>query len=173
MYLPAHWKEAINKSITIYDYPNPPNVLYQADNNVATSQLFPIMKSKPEIFFSYAWDDDYREKLVNQLYESLLKDNYNVIRDKYDLEYNGLISAFIDRLGKGKCIVVVISKKYLESEYCMFELYEIARQSNFDKIQFREKVILIMVEYVDFNNPAIIRHYISFGKENIKNGMTW
>ncbi|MEJ7737668.1 MAG: toll/interleukin-1 receptor domain-containing protein [Chitinophagaceae bacterium] len=126
------------------------------------------MKSKHQIFFSYAWENENespgegREKLVNELYESLLHENYHVIRDKYNLKYKDFISDFINKLGKGKCIVVAISQKYLESPYCMFELYEIARNSNFDKNLFREKILPIMVEFVDLDNPAVIDRYLSF-----------
>ena len=131
------------------------------------------MIANPEIFFSYAWGDENehgksREKIVNELYESLINDKYQVVRDKYNLEYKGFISDFMGRIGKGKCIVVAISQKYLKSPYCMFELYEIARNSNFDKVQFREKVLPVMVEFVDFTNPAIIDEYFSFWENEYK-----
>lgn len=76
------------------------------------------MNAKPEIFFSYACGDEHeqsmsREKIVNELYESFLKDNYLVKRDKYDEHYTGLISEFIGRIGTGKLIVVAISEKYV------------------------------------------------------------
>ncbi len=125
------------------------------------------MKSTPEIFFSYAWGDDNekgesREKLVNELYQSLIEDGCQVIRDKADLGYKGFISDFMGKIGQGKCVVVAISRKYFKSPYCMFELYEIARNSNFDKHQFREKVLPVMVEFIDFTNPVIIDEHFSF-----------
>lgn len=132
------------------------------------------MKSKPKIFFSYAWGDDKeppgesREKLVSELYNSLLAENYNPVRDKNNVKYKDFFSDFIAELGKGKCIVVAISDKYLKSTYCMFELYEIARHSNFDKYHFREKIFPIMVEFIDFNNPAIIEHYLRFWESQYK-----
>jgi hypothetical protein len=90
------------------------------------------MSTDSQIYFSYAWGDENeqgesREKIVNELYQSLKRDHYKVIRDKNDIEYKGFISEFMRRIGEGKCVVVVISKKYLKSPYCMFELYEIAR----------------------------------------------
>jgi len=125
------------------------------------------MSSNLEIFFSYAWGDEHkpgesRERIVNELYDSLVKDNYRVVRDKYNLEYKGFISAFMTRIGKGKCIIVAISQKYVKSPYCMFELYEIARNSNFDKEQFREKVLPVMVEFIDFTDPAVIEDHFSY-----------
>ena len=80
-------------------------------------------------------------KIVNDLYESLKQDGYEVVRDKYDLGYRGFISDFMARIGAGKNIVIAISRKYVKSPYCMFELYEIARNSGFDKYKFRERVL--------------------------------
>src|SRR5689334_4833282 len=107
------------------------------------------MANSNEIFFSYAWDNqneegESREKIVNDLYETLKKENYNVVRDKTDLRYKGLISDFMRRIGKGNYIVVAISDKYLKSQYCMFELLEIFRKSNSDKDTFKEKIFPIV-----------------------------
>lgn len=125
------------------------------------------MNDKFEIFFSYAWGDERepgesREKIVNELYTSLIRDNFRVIRDKYNLEYKGFISEFMTRIGKGKCVVVAISSKYVKSPYCMFELYEIARQSNFDKHLFADKVVPIMAEFIDFADAAVIDEYLTY-----------
>lgn len=125
------------------------------------------MNSNSEIFFSYAWGDEEeksesREKIVDELYKSLLDDHYNVVRDKYNLEYKGFITDFMARIGEGKCIIVAISRKYLKSPYCMFELYEIARNSKFDKTRFKEIVIPVIVERVDFTDPAVIDDHFLF-----------
>lgn len=127
----------------------------------------------PEIFFSYAWDDEHRqpgsrEKIVDELYQSLLKDDYRVVRDKDNLEYKGFISDFMGRLGQGKCIVVAVSRKYLKSPYCMFELYEIARNSNFDRREFSKRVFPIMLEWVDLTDPALIDEYFTFWETEYK-----
>jgi hypothetical protein len=131
--------------------------------------------SSKEIIFSYAWGDESeqresREKIVNDLYHSLVKEGYKVIRDKYDLGYRGFISDFMARIGQGQNIVVAISKKYVKSPYCMFELYEISRNSNFDKYQFSQKVLPIMVEFIDFGEPTVIEEYLPIGKQNITIG---
>jgi TIR domain len=123
------------------------------------------MPTQNEIFFSYAWGDEKetgesRENLVNDLYESLVQDGYHVIRDKYDLGYRGYISDFMVKIGQGKNVIVAISQKYVKSPYCMFELYEIARNSNFDKYQFSKKVLPIMIDFIDFNKPEILQEYL-------------
>lgn len=89
-----------------------------------------------EIFISYAWesangDGKESEDMANQL-EQVFKDKgYTIIRDKKDLGYKGNIEEFMQRIGRGKCILIVISDKYLKSENCMFELVEIAKNGDF------------------------------------------
>ncbi|HVF81397.1 MAG TPA: TIR domain-containing protein [Flavisolibacter sp.] len=80
--------------------------------------------SQPEIFPSYAWGGD-SEKIVNDLDTAFQKKGIVLTRDKRDLGFKGIITAFMQRIGKGQGVVVVISDKYLKSPYCMFELLEI------------------------------------------------
>ncbi len=126
--------------------------------------------SNTQIFFSYAWGDvreegESREKIVNELYDSLKNAGYNLVRDKVDLGYKGFISDFMKEIGKGNQVIVVISDKYVRSPFCMFELYEVARNCQFDKQIFRERVFPIMTEFIDFARPKVIDAYLSFWEE--------
>jgi hypothetical protein len=87
------------------------------------------------IYISYAWKDDNnpeREAIVDELYSALKEKGYNIIRDKNDLGYKGNISSFMELIGKGAYVIVVISDKYLRSKNCMFEMYEIMKNSDQD-----------------------------------------
>jgi tetratricopeptide (TPR) repeat protein len=135
------------------------------------------MTNKPEIFFSYAWgdtqeQDESREKIVLDLHISLKNDGYNVAIDKEDLGYTGYISKFMEAIGQGKAIVVVVSQKYARSPYCMFELYEIARNCKFNKEEFRQKVLPIMVEFVDFADPLVQEEYLAHWDAEFKKWST-
>lgn len=66
------------------------------------------------IFISYAWGGE-REEIVNQIDKSLQERGVKITRDKRDLGYKGSIKEFMERIGKGNCIIVVISDKYLRS----------------------------------------------------------
>ena len=128
------------------------------------------MESKPEIFFSYAWGDQSasgmnREKIVNDLYESLKADGFNVVRDKNDLRYKGLISALTSRIGRGKFIVVAISDKYLKSTYCMSELLEIYRRSNSDINEMLQKIFPIVLDDAKIYNPEDRVDYLSYWED--------
>lgn len=127
------------------------------------------MSAAPTIFFSYAWDDNQqqgerREAIVDDLYNCLLAEGYNLVRDKKDLEYKGLISDFIYRIGQGDIIIVAISKKYLRSTYCMFELYEISRNARFDKYSFMSRIVPLMVEPVDLARPSVMDELFTYWK---------
>ena len=66
------------------------------------------------VFISYAWGGE-SEEIVNQIDQALQQRGLKIIRDKQDLGYKGSISAFMERVGQGNCVIVVISDKYLRS----------------------------------------------------------
>ena len=82
------------------------------------------VSSQSEIFISYGWEGE-SEHIVDKIYDAFSQKGYNIIRDKVILGYKGNIKEFMQRIGKGKCVIVVISDKYLKSENCMYEMLEI------------------------------------------------
>src|SRR6185436_9694444 len=98
------------------------------------------------IFISYAWGGE-REEIVNQIDIALQERGVKIIRDKRDLGYKGSISEFMERIGRGNCVIVVISDKYLRSPNCMFELVEIAEGKGFHDRIF--PIVLINAEIYD------------------------
>ena len=83
------------------------------------------------VLISYAWGGE-SEEIVNQMDEALQKRGIKIIRDRRELGYKGSISEFMQRIGQGNCVIVVISDKYLRSKNCMFELVEISENKQFD-----------------------------------------
>ncbi len=92
-----------------------------------------MLNYEQTVFISYAWGEETheREAIVNQLDQSLQKRGLKIIRDKRDLGYKGMIRQFMERIGEGDCVIVVISDKYLRSKNCMYELVEIAENKDF------------------------------------------
>jgi internalin A len=88
---------------------------------------------------SYAWTEE-SSKTVDQLCEDALSRGIEVIRDKTHLGLGERISKFMQRLGKGDRVFVILSGKYLQSPYCMFELFEIWRQSKQDDEEFMKRI---------------------------------
>jgi internalin A len=83
-----------------------------------------------EIFISYAWGGE-SEAIANALEKTFQQKGIKLVRDKTDLGYKGLIKQFIQQLGQGKCVLVIVSDKYLKLKNCMYELLEIFRNGEF------------------------------------------
>ncbi|WP_299364037.1 toll/interleukin-1 receptor domain-containing protein [Winogradskyella sp.] len=140
---------------------------YNKEPTTTTSQI----KQKNNIYISYAWKDDKnvdREEIVDSLFDYLKSKNYNVKRDKMEIGYRGLISAFMKEIGKSMMIIIVLSDKYLKSTYCMFELFEIYRNSKFEKHLFTNKIFPIHLENIKLNDPKILESYYKYWEEKEK-----
>lgn len=110
-----------------------------------------------EIFISYAWGGE-SERIVNEIDQRLLETGLTVIRDKRDLGFKGDIKEFMQRIGRGRYVVVVISNKYLKSDNCMFELLEIAKNGD-----LYDRIFPIVLADADIYKPvkrlAYVKHW--------------
>jgi len=108
------------------------------------------------VFISYAWGGE-REDIVNEIDETLQQRGIRIVRDKRALGYRGSIREFMERIGRGSCIIVVISDKYLRSPNCMFELVEIA-----DNKQFHDRIFPVVLSDANIYDPLKRIEYIKF-----------
>ncbi|MEH2185870.1 MAG: COR domain-containing protein [Nostoc sp.] len=128
----------------------------------------PIMNSQSaiefekEIFISYAWGGE-SEQFVNKLDETFQAKGIKIIRDKRDLGYKGLIKPFMERIGRGKCAIAVISDKYLKSPNCMFELVQIAKNG-----EFYNRIFPIVLADAQIYKPVARLKYIKHWEDQIK-----
>ncbi len=109
-----------------------------------------------EVFISYAWGGEH-EEMVNQIDQSLQKRGLKITRDKRDLGYKGSIKEFMERIGQGLCIIVVVSDKYLRSPNCMFELVEIAENK-----QFHDRIFPIVLSDATIYDPVKRIEYVKY-----------
>ena len=92
-----------------------------------------------QIYISYAWKDNQtaqgrqREALVDRICAVLLAKRYNLIRDRNHLTLGQSIEKFMGEIGRGNYVILVISDKYLRSEYCMFEALEVMKQKDYQQ----------------------------------------
>lgn len=111
----------------------------------------------PEVFVSYAWTDE-SSAIVDRLQEALSQHGIQLIRDREEVRYKDSIRDFMRRIGEGKCVVVVISEKYLKSENCMFELVEVAKAR-----RLRERIFPIVLAdanvYKATGRICYVRHW--------------
>lgn len=111
------------------------------------------------IFISYAWGGE-REEIVNQIDQALQKRGLKITRDKRDLGYKGSIKEFMERIGQGNCVIVVVSDKYLRSPNCMFELVELA-----DNKQFHDRIFPIVLADADIYDAVKRIGYVKYWEE--------
>ncbi len=108
------------------------------------------------IFISYAWGGE-REEIVNQIDRALQERGIKITRDKRDLGYKGSIKEFMERIGQGNCVIVVVSDKYLRSPNCMFELVEIAENK-----QFHDRIFPVVLADADIYDPVKRLGYVKY-----------
>lgn len=113
------------------------------------------------VFISYAWGEE-REEIVNEIDQALQKRGLKIVRDKRDLDYKGFISQFMERIGRGDCVIVVISDKYLRSENCMFELVEIAENK-----QFQDRIFPVILAEAEIYKTSKQLEYIKYWEQQI------
>jgi internalin A len=68
-----------------------------------------------------------RQLIVNQLCDAASARGITIIRDKTAMRPGDRISKFMERIGRGNRVFIVLSDKYLKSTYCMSELFEVWR----------------------------------------------
>ena len=68
-----------------------------------------------EVLVSYTWRNKASVEIVDQLQDEIENLDIKFIRDKSEMNYKDSIRDFMRRIGRGKCIIVVVSKDYLES----------------------------------------------------------
>lgn len=115
--------------------------------------------AESELFVSYAWGGE-SEEMVKKLNDKLKKNQIKLIWDKQDLGFKGMITEFMNRIGQGKGIVVVVSDKYLRSPYCMYELLEIYRNREFTK-----RIFPIVMSDASIFEPIPRLAYLKFWKD--------
>lgn len=114
-----------------------------------------------EIFISYAWGGE-SEELVNRLDAVFQEKGISIVRDKKDAGYKASIKEFMERIGQGKAIIVVISDRYLKSENCMFELLKIFKNG-----QFRDRIFPVVLKDAQIYKPVPRLQYIKHWEEQI------
>ena len=95
----------------------------------------------PGYYVSYAWGDDSeegrrREDIVDKLCEAATARGIAITRDRKVMRYGDRISKFMDRIGRGDRVFIVLSDKYLKSPYCMHELFDVWRNCREDADEF-------------------------------------
>jgi hypothetical protein len=91
--------------------------------------LFPRTAFRRTVFVSYKQSEE-SIRLVDQIENTLRDHKIDLLRDVNEVGYRDSFTKFMERLGAGDAIVLVLSNEYFESENCMYELTAIAERGD-------------------------------------------
>ncbi len=118
---------------------------------------------QPEIFISYCSRGEgeiFKDSLVKKAQEA----NLPLTDYKDNMIYKGDKWKFMKRLGWGKCIIIILSEEYFQSENCMFELKEIILR---DK-DFEDRIFPVVISTNEFNIEDNWKAFSEFWKTETK-----
>jgi hypothetical protein len=115
-----------------------------------------------QVFISYAWGGE-SETVANELEIILQNNGIDLVRDKSDLGFKGLIREFMQQIGMGNLVVLVISDKYLKSKNCMFELMEVEKKG-----EFFDRIFPIVLPDANIYDSLGILSYLKYWDQKIK-----
>lgn len=125
-------------------------------------QTLARMGSKKEIYISYAWGGE-SEKMVDDLDRAFQDRGVTIVHDKRDLGFKGRIKDFMEKIGKGKAVILVISEIYLKSENCMSELLQVAKHG-----EFVDRVFPIVLEDARIYKAIDRIRYVEYWEKQLK-----
>lgn len=113
------------------------------------------------IFISYAWGGE-SENVANEIDDKITALGLNFIRDKRDLGFKGLIKEFMEQIGSGQFVVLIISDKYLKSPNCMFELLEVQKKGN-----IYDRILPVVISDANIYKSIGIISYLKYWEDQI------
>lgn len=94
---------------------------------------------KGDIFLSYCWANDLIANMIEQHFKSL--GDVNIHRDKISIGSWRSIKEYMHSISKMDFVILLISKEYLESSNCMYEILEVMRDRN-----YKEKIFPAVID---------------------------
>jgi internalin A len=120
-----------------------------------------------EVFISYAWDKGESEEIANTIDRYFQSQGITPIRDIRDLKLGDSARAFMDWMGRGKCIITVMSDRYLKSRNCMYELVQISENAEGNEA-FRDRIFPVVLSSAKIYQPRDRIQYIKHWQEERK-----
>lgn len=109
------------------------------------------------VYVSYAWKVEEQNRLVDKLGEACAARGIELRRDKTSIGYGDSIRQFMNEIGAGRHVILVLSAAYFKSAYCMYELRQIYENRN-----FRKRVNPIILSGTRFDDPIDRIPYIEY-----------
>lgn len=84
----------------------------------------------PSVYISYSWCNS---GIADEVQKLLEEDNIDIKRDKKCILYRGDIFKFMDEIGQGEIVVIIVSDKYMHSPRCMYEMVKLCEAGNLEE----------------------------------------
>ncbi|MEU6373515.1 TIR domain-containing protein [Streptomyces sp. NPDC046909] len=134
-------------------------VRQEADRAVLTG---PAAEHTADVYLSYSWSEE-SNALADELDAAFQARGVTLVRDRRDAGFKASISRFMERIGRGKCVVLVISDAYLKSQSCLFELLKVAAHG-----EFRDRVFPVVLPDARIQRPQDRVAYVRYWEEQIR-----
>jgi formylglycine-generating enzyme len=127
------------------------------------------MDTKAEVFISYARGDQNTEEgkkrqlIVDKILNELKEKGYKVLIDFEQITFKDSIKSFMQNLGKAKYIIIILSDKYLKSQWCMKEVVMMV-----DYPDFRERIFPIVLDDAKIYDATGRADYVIYWQDQIK-----
>jgi internalin A len=115
-------------------------------------EFVPLRSDKKTYCVSYAWNDESKA-VVDNLCEAARQRGIEILRDTTDLGLGESITRFMQKLGAGDRVFVILSDKYLKSPNCMFELLEVWRNARMDDEVVRRRIRVYLLPETKMMTP--------------------
>jgi internalin A len=111
-------------------------------------------------YLSYAWgnsspdaspEDRDRERAADAICAAAQKKGRTVIRDRDVMRFGDSITNFMNQIAGGQRIYVILSAKYLQSPFCMYELYSIWNECRRKSAVFLDRIRVLALPDARFH----------------------
>lgn len=109
-----------------------------------------------KVFISYNWEEPSNAIVENIICSALEKSNINYVIDKNDCKFHMSIREFEEQIGRGDKIIVVVCKKYFESENCMYEAACIIANGNLKDRMYIIHMGDVKRDPIEFYKPMLM-----------------
>ncbi|MFZ1257001.1 MAG: toll/interleukin-1 receptor domain-containing protein [Saprospiraceae bacterium] len=114
------------------------------------------------VFISHAWEEA-SDKVVDALTIRFKQKQIPFIIDKSHLDYRGSIQDFMLQLGKAEWVIIILSNKYLRSEFCMFELIQIYKNE-----RLTDRIYPIVLDEVNISKSTERIELVRYWEDQIE-----
>ena len=116
-----------------------------------------------DVYVSYAWKDEAQGQVVDKLEAAFAERGIKLKRDRNEIDYGQSIQGYMDQIGAGRHVVLILSDTYFKSDYCMYELREIHNNKD-----FRSRVNPVVLRDTHFHVPNERIPYLAYWENKAK-----